>query len=252
MKKEIKVLLNKAVDSLILAVEHFNRPWDCGRKESVLILLDHAFELLLKASILNKGQRIRERRKNETYGYDKCLRVALANRIVNEEQALTLQSINNLRDAAQHYIVELTEQHFYFQAQAGLTLFKELLSSNFGQSLANDLPKRVLPLSTTPITDINTFFDTEIREVRKLLAPGRRKKLEASAILRGLAIFDGAIQGENIQPSTSRLNRIIRQVKEGHSLSQIFPGIAAITITANGSGPHISLSITLSIRLSYF
>ena len=63
MKKETKILLDKSIDSLILAVEHFNRPWDCGRKESVLILMDHSFELLLKSSILNKNHKIREPRR---------------------------------------------------------------------------------------------------------------------------------------------------------------------------------------------
>ncbi|MGQ9689600.1 MAG: hypothetical protein ACUVXF_12590 [Desulfobaccales bacterium] len=44
MKKEAKILLEKAINSLILSVEHFNRPWDRGRVEAVLILLDHAFQ----------------------------------------------------------------------------------------------------------------------------------------------------------------------------------------------------------------
>lgn len=56
MKKEAKILLEKAVNSLILSVEHFNRPWDQGRVEAVLILLDHAFEMLLKAAILHRGE----------------------------------------------------------------------------------------------------------------------------------------------------------------------------------------------------
>ena len=44
MRKECKTLHTKAVDSLVLAVDHFNRAWDRGRTEAVLILLDRAFE----------------------------------------------------------------------------------------------------------------------------------------------------------------------------------------------------------------
>jgi len=44
MRKEAKLLLEKSVDSLILSIEMFNRPSDCGRVHAVLILLDHAFE----------------------------------------------------------------------------------------------------------------------------------------------------------------------------------------------------------------
>ncbi len=38
MRKECKTLHAKAVDSLVLAVDHFNRAWDRGRTEAVLIL----------------------------------------------------------------------------------------------------------------------------------------------------------------------------------------------------------------------
>jgi hypothetical protein len=41
MKREATFLLKKATDSLILAIEHFNRPIDRGRVSAVLILLDH-------------------------------------------------------------------------------------------------------------------------------------------------------------------------------------------------------------------
>ncbi len=60
MKKEAKFLLEKALNSLILSVEHFNHPWNCGRTDTVLILLDHAFEMLLKAAIIHRGSRIRK------------------------------------------------------------------------------------------------------------------------------------------------------------------------------------------------
>jgi len=42
MKREARLLRNKALDSLLLAVEHFNRPYDRGRVATVLILLDHS------------------------------------------------------------------------------------------------------------------------------------------------------------------------------------------------------------------
>ena len=60
MKQLPKALFAKSLDSLVLAIEHFNRPWDRGRHEAVLILLDRAFELLLKSLILHQGGKIRE------------------------------------------------------------------------------------------------------------------------------------------------------------------------------------------------
>jgi hypothetical protein len=112
MKREVRLLRGKALDSLVLAVEHFNRPWDRGWPEAVLILLDHSFEMLLKSSLLHLGGSIRERRQTETIGFDACMRKGLtgaSTRFLDEEQALVLQSINGLRDAAQHHLVELSE-----------------------------------------------------------------------------------------------------------------------------------------------
>ena len=112
MKREARLLLKKACESLTLSIEFFNRPHDLGRADTTLILLDHSFEMLLKASIIHRGGRIREKRAKETMGFDKCVRCALSDgaiRFLNEEQALTLQLINSLRDAAQHHLLDISE-----------------------------------------------------------------------------------------------------------------------------------------------
>lgn len=70
MKREARLLLKKAVDSLILSTELFNRPWDRGRVDAVLILLDHSFEMFLKAAVLHKGGQISEPRATQTLGFD--------------------------------------------------------------------------------------------------------------------------------------------------------------------------------------
>ncbi len=126
MKQIPKALFEKSLDSLVLSIEHFNRPWDRGRHEAVLILLDRAFELLLKSIILHKGGKIRERYERETIGFEKCVRKCISDdkvRCLSEEEGLTMQIINSFRDAAQHDIVELTEQEIYLYCQAGITLY---------------------------------------------------------------------------------------------------------------------------------
>jgi hypothetical protein len=244
MKKEVKILLHKSIDSIILAVDHFNRIWDCGRQESVLIFLDHSFELILKAALLNKKQRIREKRKSETFGFDKCVTIALTNKIISEDQVLTLQTTNSLRDAAQHYFVELSESHLYFQAQSSLTVFRDILKYNFEKSLSEELPERVLPISTTPVNDLNVFFEDEIDKIKQLLSPGRRRKVEASSRIRGIIIFDKAIQGEKFQPSPAYINKKLSEIKQNRTIEQVFPGISSVKINAEGSGPSICLRIT--------
>lgn len=247
MKKEVKLLKRKALNSLILCIEHFNRPSNIGRNEAVLILLDHSFEMLLKASILHKGGKIREPRKKQTIGFDACVRKTLSDgscSFLNEEQALTLQTNNGLRDSAQHYLIDISEQHLYMQAQAGLTLFKDIFKKVFNEDLNAKLPPRVLPLSTIPPTDLHSFFDSEVSSVKQLLKPSSRKKFEATAKLRGLVIMESSLQGEKSQPSQGELDKIANDIKTGKSWNEIFPGVASINLTAKGTGPSIDLRFT--------
>jgi hypothetical protein len=124
MKREARLLLNKAYDSLVLSIELFNRPYDKGRISSTLIFLDHAFEMLLKSSIIHRGGQIRERRAKETIGFDACVRRSLTDakiKYLTEEQALTLQILNGLRDAAQHHLLDISEDQLYIHVQSGIT-----------------------------------------------------------------------------------------------------------------------------------
>jgi hypothetical protein len=248
MKKEVKILRKKAVESLVLSIEIFNRPADAGRTHGVLIFLDHAFEMLFKAIILHKGGRIREPRAKQTIGFDAAVRKGLSDaklKFLSDTQALTVQMINSLRDAAQHHILDISEPHLYIQAQAGLSLFRDVFKSVFDEDLHTYLPARVLPLSTTPPMDLSTLFDSETKEIKKLLAPGVRRHTEAEAKLRSLAIVEKSLNGEKVQPSVGELHRLAKEVATGKKQwNEIFPGVATVTLTTNGYGPSIDLRIT--------
>lgn len=244
MKKEAKLLRDKGISSILLSIDHFNRVSEVGRSEAVLIFLDHSFEMLLKAGILAKGGKIREPREANTIGFDKCVRKALSDTsFLTEEQALVLQAINGLRDAAQHHLLDLSEGQLYFHAQSGVTLFRDVLKDVFGEDLANALPPRVLPVSTVVPSDPLEMFATELDAVKQLLAPGRRHRAEAEAKLRGLAIVDGALQGQFVQPSEAELRKLGSRLTGGEKFDQLFPGIGAVTFQTDGVGPSLSLRI---------
>lgn len=247
MRKEAKYLYQKAISSLTLSIELFNRPNDCGRIHGVLIFMDHSFEMLLKASIIHKGGKIKERGAKETIGFGSCLRKGFSDgsiKFLSETDVLTLQTINGLRDAAQHYTLEMSEQYLYFQAQAGLTLFRDITKKVFDIDLKTQLPVRVLPLSTTPPMDIQAFFNTEIQEIRKLLAPKSRKKLEATGKLRALVIMENAIQGNESQPSDTELKTLVKNLSGVANWEQLFPSVSTLSFTQNGYGPSLDLRIT--------
>jgi len=247
MKKQPKILFEKSLDSLILAIEHFNRPWDRGRKEAVLILLDRAYELLLKAIILYRGGKIREPYEKETIGFEKCVRKCMTEQKVKcltEEQGLTIQILNSFRDAAQHDVVELTEQELYMYSQAGVTLYRDLIKKVFGDDLKNHMPERVLPVSSEPPRDLHVMVDADFKEIKKLLLPKTRKGMEAKSKLKSLAIIEASLAGVRSQPSEIEMNKLAKEVQKGRKWQDIFPGIATLNIATTGTGINVDIRIT--------
>jgi hypothetical protein len=247
MKKQPGMFFDRSLDSLVLAVDHFNRPWDRGRKESVLILLDRAFELLLKAIILHKGGKIREPYAKETIGFYKCVRKCLTDvnvKCLTEDQALTLQIINSVRDAAQHDIVELSEHQLYLYAQAGLTVYRDLLDDVLGESLSAHVPERVLPVSAGPPRDLHTMVETDFAEIRRQARAHSRQQLEARAKLKSLAIIEASLGGVRSQPSELEINALLKRVRGGEGWADLFPGVASLATSVEGSGLSVAVRIT--------
>jgi hypothetical protein len=246
MKKETKLLLNSGIDSLLLSIEHFNRPWDKGRVVSVFMHLNHAFEMLLKAVILYKGGKIREKRAKETIGFEHCVRKCLSDtqlQCLTKEQALTLQMINSLRDAAEHYLLDITEEQFYMHVQSGVTLFGDILSEIFNLKLNHYMPERVLPISIKPPSDLHILMDEKIADIKKLIKRGKRTISDAKHKLRSLAIIENSIKGDSTQPSNGDLNRIIKLLSKNEDWGNIFPGVASVRLNTGGEGLNISLRI---------
>ncbi len=247
MKKEAKVLLAKSIDSLFLAVEYFNRPWDRGRPEAVLVLLDRSFELFLKAVIVHRGGKIRESRAKETIGFDSCVRKCVSDpklKCISEEEAITVQVINSLRDAAQHYLLEISEQQLYIYTQGGLTLYDTVLNTVFREPLKKYLPNRVLPISTDPPKDFATVITAEFKDIKALLAPGSRKQLDAQSRLRTFQIVEESLGGSRSQPGEPELRRLVREIVKGKTWQNIFPGLASLQLDTAGTGLSVSLRIT--------
>ena len=91
MRKEVRQLRRKAVNSLVLSIERINRPWDCGRTKAALILLGHGFEMLLKAAIRHRKGKTRKPGENQSIGFGSCVRSALTEadaKFLSDEQAL--------------------------------------------------------------------------------------------------------------------------------------------------------------------
>ena len=249
MRQEAKFLLHKALDSLFLAIDHFNRPHDRGRPEVVLLLMDRAFELLLKATIVHRGGKIREPSANETIGFDKCIRKCISGgelKCLSGDDAFILRTINSLRDAAQHYMISLSEQNLCMHAQAGLTLFRRIFTDVFNRDLMDHFPERVLPITTSPPQDFAAVIQAEFDDIKNLVKPKSRQRLQARSKLRPLAIIEASLHGGPAQPGETQLNKLVREVTAGKDWTELFPGVASLQLETSGTGLTVSLRITKS------
>jgi hypothetical protein len=91
---------------------------------------------------------------------------------------------------------------------------------------------------------LTALFDNEVAEVKRLLQPGLRKRLQAQARLRPLAILDASIKGEKGQPPPGRLKKLGNELASGKTWQELFPGVASMEISAEGAGPTLSLRFT--------
>lgn len=247
MRREAKLLLSKAADSIVLAIEHFNRPWDRGRHEATLIFMDRSLELLMKAALVHRGYRIRESPSANTFGFEKCVRKCTSEAnppIFTDGEAAIARLVNGLRDAAQHYLVETSEQELYLYTQACVTLIDDKLKSVFSQSLSQHLPERVLPVSTKAPMDLEFVLTVEFDEIKALLAPKSRKSLQAESRLRTMAVLENALRGDDTQPTISDLRRLVCRIRQGEGWKDLFPGVATLKLSTEGTGPTVSIRIT--------
>lgn len=246
LRDDMERLLTQAVDSLTNGVDHFNRSSDQGRPASVLIFLEHACEMLLKAGLLQRGSDIRDAASGYTLSFENCLNRATDDgkvKFLSDDERSTLRVLNGLRDQAQHFLVDVSEQVLYTVAQSTLTLFGKLVARLFGVSLAERLPRRVLPLSTDPPQSIHIVMDAEFSQLKMLLSSGEADGVRAEAKLRSLMAIDRALEGQPVHVPTAELDAARQSVTESAAWDEVFKGISHLRMTTDGSGVGVALTI---------
>jgi hypothetical protein len=140
MQRDARLLKGKAVASLRRCARAFNDFDDDGRFSTVLLHLQHAFEMLLKAALVEKKVRVFDKRQGRSIGFEKCVSVGGERLKLNAEQLGLLRAIDALRDDEQHYLGELNEGLLYLHVRAGVTLFGDILSGNSAKTLRTIFP----------------------------------------------------------------------------------------------------------------
>lgn len=245
-KPDVEALLKQALDSLILGIEHFNRPSECGRIASILLMLDHGVEMLLKAAILDRGGDIRNPKNGFAHSIETCLNRAANDaqiKFLSDDERRTFQVLNGLRDQAQHYLVDVSEQILYTVAQGTVTLFAELLPRLFGRHLTDHLPKRVLPISVNPPQDIQVLMDDEFNQLKELLA-NRTGSTATEPRLRSLLAIDRALNLQPTQIPDDELQAAVETIQQSNKWEDVFKGISQVKLSADGTGVDVAIHIT--------
>jgi hypothetical protein len=225
-------------------MELFNRPAETARQEGVLLLLNHGFEMLLKAIVLEKTGRIRKAREKFNYGFEKCLSIVHQElSLLDKDETLILENLNGFRDAAAHDLVQISEGLLYGHAQSALNIFVTLLKKVFARDLSHDLPRRVLPICTIAPTDISMVVGEDMNMIAGLLGGRHRREDDAEARLRPYRVIEKNIRGmqgsSQDAPSTSRL---VRGIKSG-DWKAVLPMVAGL-VQPSPAGIPISLHLT--------
>jgi hypothetical protein len=239
-----KTLHGKALSSMLTAMTAFNSPHDDGRPTVVLLHLQHAFEMLLKAALVQGGARVFDKKSGRSIGFEAAINQSsqLAGFKLTHNESGTLRAIDALRDDEQHWFNDVSEGLLYLHAGAAVTLFDELLFRAFRQRLADRLPNRVLPVSTEAPQDILALVDSEYANIAELLKPGRRARGEARAKIRTLLALEAHVD-EDTKVSDSDVNRVEKGIKAGKTRQQVFPKLNPLSAEISGEGLTVKVKI---------
>lgn len=245
LRQEARVLKQKALASLITAAEAFNSPRDECRVTRVLLHLQHSFEMLVKAALVQARVPVFDRATGRSLGFESCIRLATSNSVIrlSGPDAGTLRAIDAMRDDEQHWFSEVPEQLLYLHVRAGVTLFDDILQRVFGERLSAVLPARVLPVTADPPQELALILDDEFSQIRELLRPGRRARYQARARIRTLLAMEAHTEPET-RVSSKDVDRVERGIRDGDPRDTVFPRLADIATAIDGHGVTITVHFT--------
>jgi hypothetical protein len=243
LRREARTLKAKALCSLRRAVTAFNSCDDDGRTTSVLLHMQHAAEMLLKAILVQKRAKVFDPTKQTSIGFEKCVNLATQHAKLTQEEAGLLRAVDALRDAEQHWMIVVPEDVLYLHARGFITTFDDLLKRTLDDALADHLPGRVLPISTQPPIGFDLLVDREFSQIRELLQPGKRQRDEARGRIRTLLAMESHV-AEGVDISEADIDRVEKAIRTGKLRSDVFPRLDALDTQISGMGATLSVRFT--------
>ena len=246
LRRDARTLKAKAICSLRRAVTAFNACDDDGRTTCVLLHMQHAAEMLLKAILIQRQVKVFDPNKQTSIGFEKCVNLATQHAKLTPEEAGLLRAVDALRDAEQHWLIVVPEDVLYLHARSFVTTFDDLLKRTLADALADHLPARVLPVSTQPPMGFDLLVDREFSQVRDLLQPGKRQRDEARGRIRTLLAMESHVV-EEVDLSEADIDRVEKAIRAGKLRGDVFPRLSSLDTQISGIGATVSVRFTKKV-----
>ena len=241
--RDARTLKSKAISSLRTGMQSFNSFDEDGRVTTVLLHLQHACEMLLKAVLVQNKAKVFDKLTGRSISFEKCLGLCLAHQGLTAEEAGVMRAVDSLRDAAQHWYVVVSEDLLYLNTRALITAFDAYLKRSLEDDLVSHIPPRVLPVSSMPPGDFEFLVDREYSLVAELLEPGRRQRDEARARIRSLLAME-SIAVDEVGISERDIDRIEKAVRAGQEMHDVFPRLSTVGTRTDGEGVNLVVHFT--------
>lgn len=185
-RREYLQLLDAAKRAAETAIDAYNSVWHKYRDQTTLLLLANAWELLAKAILVQQRESIARGQRGETISGEEAVHRLQLKKLIEQNQAETIQQVISLRHAACHHLlpdvpVEVMQHLLFYSTK----FFREAVATHF-KGHADDMSDNYLSLS---FSDLTTYADRVQRSVSRVKKSGNDKRL-VWLLERGIQ-FDG-------------------------------------------------------------
>lgn len=147
-KTLVEHLVNKSRESFLLAIEIFNKPTIKYRIEGFSFFICNAWELLLKAQLIQKfGEKsiYYPESPDRSFSLEKCVKTVFTND--KDPLRINLELIIELRNTAAHFITREDEQIYIPLFQASVLNYAEKYSLFFGEKITDYIDSNFLTIA---------------------------------------------------------------------------------------------------------
>lgn len=157
MENLAKRLVDKSIEAFIMGLEIYNKPTIKYRIEGFSFFICNAWELMLKAELLNRGVPIYFPDSNRTISLENAIRKIYTDK--KQPLRINLEKIIDLRNTSTHFITEEYETIYAPFFQSCVLNFSEQIKRFHNIDVTDHIAQNFLTLSV----NLNVLTNEEIR-----------------------------------------------------------------------------------------